>query len=69
MKSPLKAWRSSLVFRITGTIVALSIILIWLLGSALFSRVSSGIFDETRLKSADETRLKSADPRSQIRQR
>jgi len=46
MKSPLKAWRSSLVFRITGTIVALSIILIWLLGSALFSRVSSGIFDE-----------------------
>jgi two-component system sensor histidine kinase MtrB len=46
MKSPLKAWRSSLVFRITGTIVALSIILIWLLGSALFSRVSTGIFDE-----------------------
>jgi two-component system sensor histidine kinase MtrB len=46
MKSPLKAWRASLVFRITSTIVALSIILIWLLGSALFSRVSSGIFDE-----------------------
>ena len=46
MKTPLKAWRSSLVFRVTGTIVALSIILIWLLGSALFSRVSSGIFDE-----------------------
>jgi two-component system sensor histidine kinase MtrB len=46
MKSPLKAWRSSLVVRITGTIVALSIILIWLLGSALYSRVSSGIFDE-----------------------
>ncbi|MEJ6574393.1 MAG: MtrAB system histidine kinase MtrB [Actinomycetes bacterium] len=46
MKSPLKAWRSSLVFRITGTIVTLSIILIWLLGSALFSQVSSGIFDE-----------------------
>ena len=46
MKSPLKAWRSSLVFRVTGTIVALSLILIWLLGSALFSRVSSGIFEE-----------------------
>ena len=46
MKTPLKAWRSSLVFRITGTIVALSIILIWLLGSALYSRVSAGIFDE-----------------------
>ena len=46
MKSPLKAWRSSLVVRVTGTIVALSIILIWLLGSALYSRVSSGIFDE-----------------------
>ena len=46
MKSPLKAWRSSLVFRVTGTIVTLSLILIWLLGSALYSRVSSGIFDE-----------------------
>ena len=46
MKSPIKSWRSSLVFRVTGTIVALSIILVWLLGSALFSRVSSGIFDE-----------------------
>jgi two-component system sensor histidine kinase MtrB len=46
MKSPLKAWRTSLVFRITGTIVALSVILIWLLGSALYSRVSTGIFDE-----------------------
>ena len=46
MKSPLKAWRSSLVFRVTGTIVALSFILVWLLGSALFSQVSSGIFDE-----------------------
>jgi two-component system, OmpR family, sensor histidine kinase MtrB len=46
MKSPLKAWRTSLVFRVTGTIVTLSLILIWLLGSALYSRVSSGIFDE-----------------------
>ena len=46
MKSPLKAWRSSLVIRITGTIVTLSLVLIWLLGSALFSHVSSGIFDE-----------------------
>jgi two-component system sensor histidine kinase MtrB len=46
MRSPLKAWRSSLVFRVTGTIVTLSLILIWLLGSALYSRVSSGIFDE-----------------------
>ena len=46
LRSPLKAWRSSLVFRVTGTIVALSLILIWLLGSALFSRVSSGIFSE-----------------------
>jgi two-component system sensor histidine kinase MtrB len=46
MKSPLKAWRSSLVFRVTGTIVTLSLVLIWLLGSALFSQVSSGIFDE-----------------------
>ena len=46
MKSPFKAWRSSLVFRVTGTIVALSLILIWLLGSALYSRVSSGIFEE-----------------------
>lgn len=46
MKTPIKAWRSSLVFRVTGTIVALSIILIWLLGSALYSRVSAGIFDE-----------------------
>ncbi len=46
LRSPIKAWRSSLVFRVTGTIVALSLILIWLLGSALFSRVSSGIFNE-----------------------
>lgn len=46
MKSPFKVWRSSLVYRVTGTIVALSIILILLLGSALFSRVSAGIFDE-----------------------
>jgi two-component system, OmpR family, sensor histidine kinase MtrB len=46
MKTPIKAWRSSIVFRVTGTIVALSIILTWLLGSALYSRVSAGIFDE-----------------------
>ena len=46
MKSPFRIWRSSLVYRVTGTIVALSIILIALLGSALYSRVSAGIFDE-----------------------
>lgn len=46
MKSPFKIWRSSLVSRVTGTIVLLSIILTALLGSALYSRVSAGIFDE-----------------------
>ena len=46
MKSPFKIWRSSLVYRVTGTIVVLSMILIGLLGSALYSRVSAGIFDE-----------------------
>jgi len=46
IKTPIKAWRSSLVYRVTGTIVGLSIILIWLLGSALSSRVSAGIFEE-----------------------
>ncbi len=46
MKSPFKAWRASLVFRVTSTIVALSGVLIWLLGSALYSQISSGIFDE-----------------------
>ena len=46
MKSPFAAWRSSLVFRVTSTIVALSVIIIWLLGSALFNQISSGIFDE-----------------------
>lgn len=46
MKSPFSAWRSSLVFRVTSTIVALSVIIIWLLGSALFNQISSGIFDE-----------------------
>ena len=46
MRSPFKAWKSSLVYRVTGTIVVLSMILIGLLGSALYSRVSAGIFDE-----------------------
>lgn len=46
MKSPFAAWRSSLVFRVTSTIVALSVIIIWLLGSALFNQISSGLFDE-----------------------
>jgi len=46
VKSPFSAWRSSLVFRVTSTIVALSVIIIWLLGSALFNQISSGIFDE-----------------------
>ena len=46
MKSPFKAWRASLVFRVTTTIVALSGVLIWLLGSALYNQISSGIFDE-----------------------
>ena len=46
MRSPFKIWRSSLVYRVTGTIVVLSMILIGLLGSALYSRVSAGIFDE-----------------------
>jgi two-component system sensor histidine kinase MtrB len=46
VKSPFAAWRSSLVFRVTSTIVALSVIIIWLLGSALFNQISSGIFDE-----------------------
>ncbi len=49
MKSPFGTWRTSLVFRVTSTIVALSVIIIWLLGSALFNQISSGIFDE-RLK-------------------
>lgn len=46
MKSPFKAWRASLVFRVTSTIVALSGVLIWLLGSALYNQISSGIFNE-----------------------
>jgi len=46
VKSPFAAWRSSLVFRVTSTIVALSVIIIWLLGSALFNQISSGLFDE-----------------------
>lgn len=46
MRSPFKAWKTSLVYRVTGTIVVLSMILIGLLGSALYSRVSAGIFDE-----------------------
>ncbi|CAB4730365.1 unannotated protein [freshwater metagenome] len=46
MKSPISAWRASLVFRVTSTIVALSVIIIWLLGSALYNQISSGIFDE-----------------------
>ncbi len=46
MTSPFKAWNSSLVFRVTSTIVALSFIIIWLLGSALYNQISSGIFDE-----------------------
>jgi two-component system sensor histidine kinase MtrB len=46
MKSPFKAWSSSLVFRVTSTIVALSVVIIWLLGSALYTRISAGIFDE-----------------------
>ena len=46
MKSPINAWRASLVFRVTSTIVALSVIIIWLLGSALYNQISSGIFDE-----------------------
>jgi two-component system, OmpR family, sensor histidine kinase MtrB len=46
MNSPFKAWRTSLVIRVTGTIVLLSIILIYLAGSALYTQISSGIFDE-----------------------
>lgn len=46
MKSPFKAWGSSLVFRVTSTIVSLSVIIVWLLGSALYNQISVGIFDE-----------------------
>ena len=54
MKSPLQSWRSSLVFRVTTTIVSLTIIVIWLIGSALETQISSGIFDEKlRLSIAD----------------
>ncbi len=54
IKSPLKSWRSSLVFRVTTTIVSLTIIVIWLIGSALETQISSGIFDEKlRLSIAD----------------
>ena len=42
----LKRWRRSLVLRVTVTIVALSMIIIWLIGSALYSQVSTGIFKE-----------------------
>ena len=46
MKSPLNAFRSSLVFRVTSTIVGISIVLVWLLGTVLNNQISSGIFDE-----------------------
>lgn len=39
-------WRSSLVVRVTGTIVIISIVVISLVGSILFNRISAGIFDE-----------------------
>lgn len=39
-------WRRSLVLRVTFTIVALSMIIIWLIGSALFNQISAGIFKE-----------------------
>ena len=46
MKSPLSAFRSSLVFRVTGTIVGISIVLVWFLGTVLNNQISSGIFDD-----------------------
>ena len=39
-------WRSSLVVRVTGTIVIISILIISLLGTILYNRISTGIFDE-----------------------
>ncbi len=41
-----RPWRSSLVWRVTGNSVLLSLGIIWLVGSALFSQISTGIFSE-----------------------
>ena len=46
MTSEKRRWRNSLVWRVTGNSVLLSLGIIWLVGSALFSQISTGIFNE-----------------------
>ena len=48
-------WRSSLVWRVTGNSVLLSLGIIWLVGSALFSQISSGIFNEKLTNSLSDS--------------
>ena len=46
MRSFLTRWRASLVIRVTVTIVLISILIISLVGTVLFNRISAGIFNE-----------------------
>ena len=55
MISEKRPWRSSLVWRVTGNSVLLSLGIIWLVGSALFSQISSGIFEEKRSNSISDS--------------
>jgi sensor histidine kinase regulating citrate/malate metabolism len=41
-----KAWRSSMVLRVTTTIILFSIAIIWLVGSAIFTQINNGIYKE-----------------------
>ena len=46
MTAEKRRWRNSLVWRVTGNSVLLSLGIIWLVGSALLSQISTGIFNE-----------------------
>lgn len=46
MRQERHRWRDSLVWRVTGNSVLLSLGIIWLVGSALFNQISTGIFNE-----------------------
>jgi len=46
VSSIFSGWRSSLVIRVTGTIVLISILIISFVGTLLYNRISTGIFDE-----------------------
>jgi two-component system sensor histidine kinase MtrB len=48
-------WRDSLVWRVTGNSVLLCLGIIWLVGSALFSQISIGIFNEKLSNSLSDT--------------